>query len=70
MSLKSFYYSIENKWYDFVEKTGLYKITDKIDRVMPSIVIFHITDNYTNCRNIFISPNETNGLNKCFVGCK
>ncbi len=40
MSLKSFYYSIENKWYDFVEKTGLYKITDKIDRVMPSMLFF------------------------------
>jgi len=40
MSLKSIYYSIENKWYDFVEKTGLYKITDKIDKFMPSMLFF------------------------------
>ena len=40
MSLKKIYYSIENKYYEFVEKTGLYKITDKIDRFMPSMVFF------------------------------
>ncbi|HOZ35779.1 MAG TPA: hypothetical protein PLK55_02245, partial [archaeon] len=40
MGLKKFYYSIENKWYDFVEKTGLYKVTDKIDKFMPSLIFF------------------------------
>ncbi len=37
---KKLYYSLENKWYDFVENTGLYKITDKIDKFMPSFIFF------------------------------
>ena len=40
MGLKNIYYFFENKWYDFVEKTGLYKVTDKIDKVMPSFLLF------------------------------
>src|SRR5574343_1562367 len=40
MGLKNIYYFFENKWYDFVEKVGLYKITDKIDKVMPSFLLF------------------------------
>gem|GEM_PF-2704772 len=40
MGLKEFYYSLEDKYYDFVEKTGLYKITDKIDKIMPSFLFF------------------------------
>ncbi len=40
MGLKKVYYFFENKWYDFVEKVGLYKITDKIDKVMPSFLLF------------------------------
>lgn len=38
MGIKKVYYSVENKWYDFVEKTGLYKVTDKIDKFMPSLI--------------------------------
>ncbi len=40
MSLKKMYYNLENKYYEFVEKTGLYKITDKIDKFMPSMIFF------------------------------
>ncbi len=40
MGLKEFYYRMEDKWYKFVERTGLYKITDKIDKVMPSFLLF------------------------------
>jgi hypothetical protein len=40
MGLKKLYYKLEDKYYDFVERTGLYKLTDKIDRVMPSFVLF------------------------------
>ncbi len=39
MGLKKFYYYLEDKYYDFVEKTGIYKVTDKIDKVMPSFVL-------------------------------
>jgi hypothetical protein len=39
MGIKEFYYKQEDAWYRFVEKTGLYKITDKIDKVMPSFVL-------------------------------
>lgn len=38
MGIRKIYYSVENKWYDFVEKTGLYKVTDKIDKFMPSLI--------------------------------
>ncbi|MFA5745844.1 MAG: hypothetical protein WC932_03205 [archaeon] len=40
MGLSKIYYYLENKYYDFVEKTGLYKITDKIDKFMPSFLFF------------------------------
>jgi len=40
MSLKKLYYSLEDKWYNFAEKSGLYKLTDKIDKVLPSFVLF------------------------------
>ncbi len=40
MGLKKFYYNLEDRYYSFVERTGLYKITDKIDKVMPSFVLF------------------------------
>jgi nitrate reductase NapAB chaperone NapD/uncharacterized protein YqgV (UPF0045/DUF77 family) len=40
MGLKKLYYNLEDKYYSFVERTGLYKITDKIDKVMPSFILF------------------------------
>jgi len=40
MGLKEFYYSLEDRYYKFVERTGLYKITDRIDKVMPSFLLF------------------------------
>ncbi|MFH0906475.1 MAG: hypothetical protein V1824_04015 [archaeon] len=40
--LKRWYYSAEDKYYEFVEKSGLYKITDKIDKVIPSFLLFII----------------------------
>lgn len=40
MGFKKVYYSVENKWYDFVERTRLYKVTDKIDKFMPSLIFF------------------------------
>ncbi|MDD3177919.1 MAG: hypothetical protein PHR26_00190, partial [Candidatus ainarchaeum sp.] len=42
MGLKQFYYKMEDKFYDFVEKHNLQKITDRIDKVMPSFVLFLI----------------------------
>ncbi len=40
MGLKKLYYNLEDRYYNFVERTGLYKITDKIDKVMPSFILF------------------------------
>ena len=40
MGLKKLYYNLEDKYYSFVERTGLYKVTDKIDKVMPSFILF------------------------------
>lgn len=40
MGLKKLYYSLEDKYYNFVEKTGIYKFTDKIDKFMPSFIFF------------------------------
>ncbi|MCK9292670.1 MAG: carboxypeptidase-like regulatory domain-containing protein [archaeon] len=39
MGLRKLYYNLEDRYYNFVEKTGLYKITDRIDKVMPSFIL-------------------------------
>ncbi len=42
--IKDFYYKIEDKWYDFLDKINqyvpVYEIIDPIDRIVPSLLLF------------------------------
>ncbi|HNV00852.1 MAG TPA: hypothetical protein PKK60_00290 [archaeon] len=43
-SVKNFYYTLENKWYDLLDwldpKIPVYKVIDPIDKVIPSFILF------------------------------
>ena len=41
-SFQKFYFSLEDKYYNFIEKIHLQKTTDSIDKVFPSFILFII----------------------------